>query len=140
MGRPAGSPQPSLTIFYELLALSVFISIFGVVNTPVPSVHERTRENGMLSTIGTTHRYLRQMVRYLSVITAVIGGILGTAAGIAFAYVIVTQPGGEELMFSVPWTQLGVFLVLAAVARVVAVVLPARRAAGTRILEAIQYE
>jgi putative ABC transport system permease protein len=129
-----------LTMFYGLLAMSVIISIFGIVNTLVLSVHERTREIGMLRAIGATRRQLRQMVRYESVITAVIGGVLGTAVGIAMAYVIVTQMGGDGLTFSLPWTQLGVFLVLAVVVGVVAAVLPARRAARTRILEAIQYE
>ena len=129
-----------LTMFYGLLAMSVIISIFGIVNTLVLSVHERTREIGMLRAIGATRRQLRQMVRYESVITAVIGGILGTVVGIAFAYVMVTQMGGGDLVFSVPWMQLSVFLVLAVVVGVVAAVLPARRAAGTHILEAIQYE
>ena len=129
-----------LTMFYGLLAMSVLISIFGIVNTLVLSVHERTREIGMLRAIGATRRQLRQMVRYESVITAVIGGVLGTAVGVAMAYVIVTQLGGDGLVFSLPWTQLGVFLVLAVVVGVVAAVLPARRAANTRILEAIQYE
>ena len=129
-----------LMMFYGLLAMSVIISIFGIVNTLVLSVHERTREIGMLRAIGATKRQLRQMVRYESVITAVIGGVLGTAVGIAMAYVIVTQMGGDGLTFSLPWLQLGVFLVLAVVVGVVAAVLPARRAAGTRILEAIQYE
>ena len=129
-----------LMMFYGLLAMSVIISIFGIVNTLVLSVHERTREIGMLRAIGATRRQLRQMVRYESVITAVIGGVLGTAVGIAMAYVIVTQMGGDGLTFSLPWMQLGVFLVLAVVVGVVAAVLPARRAAGVRILEAIQYE
>jgi putative ABC transport system permease protein len=129
-----------LMMFYGLLAMSVIISIFGIVNTLVLSVHERTREIGMLRAIGATRRQLRQMVRYESVITAVIGGVLGTAVGIGMAYVIVTQLGGDGLTFSLPWLQLGVFLVLAVVVGVVAAVLPARRAAGTRILEAIQYE
>ncbi len=129
-----------LTMFYGLLAMSVIISIFGIVNTLVLSVHERTREIGMLRAIGATRRQLSQMVRYESVITAVIGGALGTLVGIAMGYVIVTQLGGDGLVFSLPWLQLGVFLVLAVVVGVVAAVLPARRAANTRILEAIQYE
>ena len=129
-----------LTMFYGLLAMSVIISIFGIVNTLVLSVHERTREIGLLRAIGATRRQLRQMVRYESVITAVIGGVLGTLVGIAFAYIVVTQIGGDGLEFLVPWLQLGVFLVLAVIVGVVAAVLPARRAASTRILEAIQYE
>ena len=96
-----------LMMFYGLLAMSVLISIFGIINTLVLSVHERTREIGMLRAIGATRRQLRQMVRYESVITAVIGGVLGTAVGIAMAYVIVTQLGGDGLIFSLPWTQLG---------------------------------
>ncbi len=94
-------------MFYGLLAMSVIISIFGIVNTLVLSVHERTREIGMLRAIGATRRQLRQMVRYESVITAVIGGVLGTLVGIAMGYVIVTQLGGDGLIFSLPWTQLG---------------------------------
>ncbi|MEZ5126652.1 MAG: FtsX-like permease family protein [Thermoleophilia bacterium] len=129
-----------LTMFYGLLAMSVIISIFGIVNTLVLSVHERTREIGMLRAIGASRRQLGQMVRYESVITAVIGGVLGTLVGIAMAYVIVTQMGGDGLVFSLPWLQLGVFLALTVVVGVVAAVLPARRAAGTRILEAIRYE
>jgi putative ABC transport system permease protein len=129
-----------LMMFYGLLAMSVIISIFGIVNTLVLSVHERTREIGMLRAIGATRRQLGQMVRYESVITAVIGGVLGTLVGIAMGYVIVTQLGGDGLVFSLPWLQLGVFLLLAVVVGVVAAVIPARRAAGTRILEAIQYE
>ena len=129
-----------LMMFYGLLAMSVIISIFGIVNTLVLSVHERTREIGMLRAIGATRRQLRQMVRYESVITAVIGGVLGTLVGVAMAYVIVTQMGEGNLVFSLPWLQLGVFLALAVVVGVVAAVLPARRAAGTRILEAIQYQ
>ena len=129
-----------LMMFYGLLAMSVLISIFGIVNTLVLSVHERTREIGLLRAIGATRRQLRQMVRYESVITAVIGGVLGTAVGVAMAWVIVTQMGGDGLVFSLPWSQLGIFLVLAVVVGIVAAVLPARRAANTRILEAIQYE
>ena len=129
-----------LMMFYGLLGMSVVISVFGIVNTLVLSVHERTREIGMLRAIGATRRQLRQMVRYESVITAVIGGVLGTLVGIAMGYVLVTQLGGDGLVFSLPWTQLGVFLLVAVVVGVVAAVLPARKAAGTRILEAIQYE
>jgi putative ABC transport system permease protein len=129
-----------LMMFYGLLAMSVVISIFGIVNTLVLSVHERTRELGMLRAIGATRSQLRRMVRYESVITTVIGGILGIAVGVAFAYVIITQMAGDGLIFGVPWFQLGVFMGLSVVIGVVAAVLPARRAANTRILEAIQYE
>jgi putative ABC transport system permease protein len=129
-----------LMMLYGLLAMAVIISIFGIVNTLVLSVHERTREIGMLRAIGASRRQLGQMVRYESVITAVIGGVLGIAVGVAFGYLVITQIGAQGLVFSVPWLQLAVFLVLSVVVGVLAAVLPARRAARTRILEAIQYE
>ena len=76
-----------LTLIYALLAVSVIISVFGIVNTLVLSVYERTREIGMLRAIGTTRRQMRRIVRYESVITSIIGGILGTVLGVVQANV-----------------------------------------------------
>ncbi len=129
-----------LTLIYALLAVSVIISIFGIVNTLVLSVYERTREIGMLRAIGTTRRQMRRIVRYESVITSVIGGILGTILGVLFAYVVSTRLASQGITFSVPWGQLVVFLIVAAVVGVVAAVLPAQRAARVNILDAIHYE
>ena len=129
-----------LTLIYALLAVSVIISIFGIVNTLVLSVYERTREIGMLRAIGTTRRQMRRIVRYESVITSVIGGILGTILGVLFAYVVSTRLASQGITFSVPWGQLVVFLIVAAIVGVVAAVLPAHRAARVNILDAIHYE
>ena len=74
-----------LALIYVLLALSVIVSLFGIVNTLILSVYERTREIGMMRAIGTTRRQVRQMIRYESVITALIGAILGVLLGIFFA-------------------------------------------------------
>ena len=129
-----------LTLIYALLAVSVVISVFGIVNTLVLSVYERTREIGMLRAIGTTRRQMRRIVRYESVITSIIGGILGTVLGVLFAYVVSSRLASQGITFSVPWGQLVVFLVVAGFVGVIAAVLPARRAARVNILEAIHYE
>jgi len=129
-----------LTLIYALLAVSVIISVFGIVNTLVLSVYERTREIGMLRAIGTTRRQMRRIVRYESVITSIIGGILGTVLGVLFAYVVSSRLASQGITFSVPWSQLVVFLVVAAFVGVIAAVLPARRAARVNILDAIHYE
>ena len=71
-----------LNILYVLLALSVFVSFFGIINTLVLTVFERTRELGMLRAVGMTRRQVRRMIRHESVITALIGGVLGLVLGI----------------------------------------------------------
>ena len=129
-----------LLMLYALLAMSVTIAIFGIVNTLVLSVHERTREIGMLRAIGTSRRQMRRIVRYESVITSVIGGVLGTAVGVLFGYVITNRFGDQGLVFTVPYGQLALFLVAATGVGVVAAVLPARRAANLNVLEAVHYE
>jgi putative ABC transport system permease protein len=129
-----------LLMLYALLAMSVTISIFGIVNTLVLSVYERTREIGMLRAIGTSRRQMRRIVRYESVITSVIGGVLGTGVGVLFGYVIISQFGDQGMVFSVPYSQLLVLLVLAGMVGVFAAVLPARRAANLNVLEAVHYE
>ena len=72
-----------LNILYVLLALSVLVSFFGIVNTLVLTVFERTREIGMLRAVGMTRRQVRRMIRYESMITSAIGGVLGILLGIA---------------------------------------------------------
>ena len=71
-----------LNILYVLLALSVVVSLFGIVNTLVLTVFERTRELGMLRAIGMARIQVRRMIRHESVITALIGGVLGILLGI----------------------------------------------------------
>jgi putative ABC transport system permease protein len=129
-----------LTMLYALLAMSVTISVFGIVNTLVLSVYERTREIGMLRAIGTSRGQLRRMVRYESVITSAIGGVLGIGVGIVFAYVVTTRYARDGFVFSVPYAQLVVLFAVALVVGVAAAVLPARRAARIDILEAIHHE
>jgi putative ABC transport system permease protein len=129
-----------LTMLYVLLALSVIISLFGMVNTLVLSVFERTRELGMLRAVGMTRRQTRRMIRHESVITALIGAALGLPLGI-FLAALVTQALGEfDVRFQVPVDQLIVLAVLAIVVGIVAAIAPARRAARLNPLEALQYE
>ncbi len=135
-----GQVDQLLNLLYGLLALSVIISLFGIVNTLVLSVYERTREIGLLRAIGSSRRQVRSTVRYESVITSTLGGIMGIVVGTVFAYVVTTRFGGLGITFSVPVLQLAVFLVVAVLVGVVAAILPARRAARIDILDAIHYE
>jgi len=129
-----------LNLLYVLLAFSVVVSLFGMVNTLVLSVFERTRELGMLRAVGMTRRQARQMIRHESVITALIGAALGLPLGIFLAALVAQALSQFGVGFSLPIGTLAVFLVVAIVAGVLAAVLPARRASRLNVLEALQYE
>jgi putative ABC transport system permease protein len=137
--RSSGLDQV-LNLFYVLLALSVVVSLFGMVNTLILSVFERTRELGMLRAVGMTRRQVRRMVRQESVITALIGAAAGLPLGMLLAALVSNVLADEGIGFQVPWTQLVVFTVVAVVAGVLAAIVPARRAAKLNVLRALQYE
>lgn len=127
-----------LNVLYILLAFSVVISLFGIVNTLVLTVFERTRELGMLRAVGTTQRQVRRLIRHESVITALIGGALGIALGLVFGALLVERV--PLVNFALPTAQLVVFAIAAVLVGIVAAIYPARRAAKLNILEALQYE
>ena len=137
----AGQVNGLLNLIYVLLALSVIVSLFGIVNTLVLSVYERTRELGMMRAIGTSRRQVRQMIRYESVITSLIGGVLGLVVGVVAAALLgATALSGSGYVQSFPVGTLIVLLVAAALAGVLAAQLPARRAARLDMLSSLASE
>ena len=127
-----------LNILYVLLALSIVVSLFGIVNTLVLTVFERTREIGMLRAIGMTRRQIRRMIRHESVITALIGAAIGIVLGIVLAALLVYRV--DFITFAFPTTQVIVFVIAAIVVGILAAIFPARRAAKLDPLRAISYE
>jgi ABC-type antimicrobial peptide transport system permease subunit len=132
--------QQFLLLLYVLLALSVIISLFGMVNTLALSVFERTRELGMLRAVGMTRRQTRRMIRHESVITALIGAALGLPLGIFLAALVTNALGQYDLRFALPAGQLVVLAIVAVLAGILAAITPARRAAKLDPLRALQYE
>lgn len=127
-----------LNILYVLLGLSIIVSLFGIVNTLVLSVFERTREIGMLRAIGMTRRQTRRMIRHESVITSMIGALIGIVLGVILAGLLIFKI--DLIDFSFPTSQVIVFAVAAVLVGVVAAIFPARRAAKLNPLEALHYE
>ena len=129
-----------ISFLYVMLTLAVFVSIFGMINTLVLSVYERTREIGMLRAIGMTRRQVRRMIRQESIITALIGAAIGLPLGIFLAALVNRALSQFDVRFAVPWGQLAVLTVVAIVIGILAAIMPARRAAKLDPLRAIAYE
>ena len=127
-----------LNILYVLLALSIVVSLFGIVNTLVLTVFERTREIGMLRAIGMTRRQVRRMIRHESVITSLLGAAIGIVLGIVLAALLIARVDFVEFKF--PLTQVVIFTVAAILVGILAAIFPARRAARLNPLEALHYE
>jgi putative ABC transport system permease protein len=135
-----GQINQLLGLIYALLALAVIVSLFGIANTLALSIHERTRELGMLRAIGMSRRQVRTMIRYEAVITALIGALLGMVIGVIFAALIAQPLEDEGFALSYPVGTLILLLVFAAAMGVVAAIAPARRASRLDVLQALQYE
>jgi putative ABC transport system permease protein len=129
-----------LNLLYVLLALSVVISLFGMINTLVLSVYERTRELGMLRAIGLSRRQARRMVRHESVVTSLIGAGLGLPVGVILAYAVTHALHRFGVDFAVSVPALVAFTVVAIAAGILAAIAPARRASKINVLAALQYE
>jgi ABC-type antimicrobial peptide transport system permease subunit len=129
-----------LNLLYALLALSVIVSLVGIVNTLVLTVYERTREIGMLRAVGMTRRQIRMMIRYESIVTSLMGAALGIVVGIFLAALVTHALKSDGIVFALPYLQVVWFVLAAIVVGVLAAVLPARRAASLNVLQALQYE
>ena len=129
-----------VVLIYALLSLSVIVALLGIVNTLALSIHERTRELGMLRAVGMTRRQVRRMVRAEAVITAAIGAVLGLVLGVAFAAIVSRPLAAEGFAFAIPAGTLLALLALATLAGVLAAIPPARRAAKVDVLRAVTTE
>jgi putative ABC transport system permease protein len=130
-----------LNVFIALLLLSEIIAVLGIVNTLMLSIYERTREVGLLRTVGTTRRQVWAMVCGESVIIAVIGCALGLMVGLLWGWGVTNSLRGQFVdTFSIPFDQLALFLVASVLAGIVAALLPAWHASRLDVLEAIAHE
>ena len=139
--QQAGQVDQLLTLFYALLVLAIVIAFLGIVNTLALSVLERVREIGLLRALGMTRRQLRAMIRWEAVIIALLGAVLGLLIGVFFGWILVSALHDQGVTdFSLPMASLLSFVGFAALAAVLAAILPGRRAARTDVLTAIAAE
>jgi putative ABC transport system permease protein len=127
-----------LTFVTVMLLLAVFIALLGIVNTLALSVYERTRELGLLRAVGMTKAQVRAMVRWESVVISLIGAISGAGLGIGLGLALSQALKDQGITaISVPVVQVVGYVVLAAVAGVLAALGPARGASKVDVLKAV---
>jgi putative ABC transport system permease protein len=130
-----------LNLIYGLLALAVIIALIGIANTLALSVHERTRELGLLRAVGMIRSQVRSLVRWEAVMIAVLGTGLGLGLAVAGAWAIIQALADEGVTEMVmPGVRLALIVGFASLAGVAAALGPARRAARIDVLRAISSE
>lgn len=137
-----GQIDQLLTVVYVLLILAIVIALMGIANTLALSIHERTRELGLLRAVGQTRSQMRSMIRWESVIIAVFGTLGGLGIGVVLGWALMKYIAAEQTvaMISIPVGQLIAIVVVGAIVGVVAGIRPARRAAKLDVLKAISSD
>lgn len=143
LGRISLLMKQAFSMFDVLALIAVVVGFFGIANTLTMNVIERTQEIGMLRSVGMTRLQTTLMVLAEAAVIGLVGGILGVLLGLVLARIFLIAMmtmSGYRMVFYLPPLRL-VYAVLAAIlVSQFAALLPASRAARTRILEAIQYE
>ncbi|MCK9794961.1 FtsX-like permease family protein [Isoptericola sp. 4D.3] len=132
----------ALGIVVGLLAAAVVIALIGVANTLSLSVIERRRESATLRAIGLSKGQLRGMLAVEGLLIAVVGAVLGVLLGLVYGWSGAAAALGwaGTPVIVVPWRDVLLMLLVAAVAGLVASVAPARTAVRTSPVEALASE
>ncbi|MFC2030164.1 ABC transporter permease [Chloroflexota bacterium] len=141
--RALGLTGQAFSLFDVVAAIGMVIASLGVVNTLTMNVLERTQEIGMLRGVGMTRTQVGKMILAEAGMLGALGGVYGLGFGLFLSRLFLTSPAtmqGYELTYVVPVQGIVVGLLVALLISQLAAIWPARRAAGIRIVEAIQYE
>jgi putative ABC transport system permease protein len=129
-----------LVVINVFLIMALVIAVMGFSNTMALSVFERTREIGLLRAVGMGKRQIRTAILLEGVIVAVFGGVIGVVTGlVAGSIASGSLPGDIISTVALPGGAVVVYLVVSAVAGLLASLAPARRANRIDLLEAISY-
>ncbi|MBI5029435.1 MAG: ABC transporter permease [Chloroflexi bacterium] len=130
-------------LFDVMAVIAMIVAALGIINTMTMSVMERTREIGMLRSLGMTRWQIRKMILAEAGMMGIIGGVFGLVFGLFQSRIVILSintMAGYDLDYVMPTQGIVIGLVVALVVSQLAAILPARRAAGLRIIEAIQFE
>lgn len=136
-----------ILVLNSFAAIALVAAGFGIVNTLLMSVQERTREIGLMKAVGLSGRKIFALfsaeavfIGFLgSIIGSVLGIVVGTATSGVLAAGILGDLAGLTLIAFTPASILGVVVLIMAIA-FVAGTLPALRAARKNPIDALRYE
>ena len=133
-----GQIDQLVTMLYAMLALSIVIAILGIINTLSLSISDRTREIGLLRAVGLSRRSVTSMIMTESLVMTLMGAILGVALGVPLGLALATYLADDmTIIFTIPWATLGFMAIISIIVGIIAALLPARKAAKLKILDAI---
>jgi putative ABC transport system permease protein len=140
----ADSINVLLNVIYALLVVSVVIALIGIVNTLSLSIHERTRELGLLRAVGMGRRQIRISVWWEAAIVTIMGTTIGMFLGLSLSYTMVKALVSQGITaYEVPVFEIPGMAIIVAVALVLGVaasVWPSFKASRLNVLEAIATE
>lgn len=142
-GRVFGLMDQAFRLFDLLALIAVAVAALGIINTLAMNVMERTQEIGVLRGVGLTRRQVVSMILAEAGVMGIIAGLLGLLLGMILARIFLlamTAMSGYRLTYVLPLSTVLTALLIGVVVSQIAAILPARRAASLRILEAIRYE
>lgn len=129
---------------YIQLVVAILVATIGIVNTLIISVSERKREIGIIRAIGGLRSQIRKMVLLEAVAISIVGLLTGAMAALFNTYFMVHTVAmvlaGYRIPFFYPWSMILITLPIVIVISLLAGWWPARRAAHSRVIEAIGYE
>ncbi len=129
--------------------ISLLVASFGIANTMIMSILERTREIGIMKAIGAEDREIKLIFFVEAAVLGLVGGVVGVlcAWGIEalanrLAYRFVLKPQGASFVdfFSLPaWLTVGAIL-FALIVSILAALYPASRAARIDPVRALRHD
>jgi lipoprotein-releasing system permease protein len=134
---------------FIILSLIIMVAAFNIISSLIMLVMEKTKEIGILRSIGATEYSIRKIFIYQGMLVGVIGTILGSVVGYALGFMqyyfhLITLPGDVYLINALPivmqWKDFFAIASVSIILSLLASFYPAHRASKLIPVEAIRYE
>ncbi len=134
---------------FIILSLIIMVAAFNIISSLIMVVMEKTKEIGILKSMGATQRSIRKIFMYEGLAVGIAGTILGSVIGYSLAFAqyhfhIIALPGDVYLISSLPivmhWVDFFAIITVSILLSLVASIYPAHRASKLIPVEAIRYE